>query len=144
VHPLIEPQNALERSFVAAADNEAMRAIFRRQFLEAQVAVALSSTTPEAPPRQIELRPGVHACLIFTSSARATEVMGAQAPRVMLTGRQALERMRGANAIININLRPFLTLDAAGIEAFLAVPTADATPAPETPALPPASAGPSQ
>lgn len=138
----ITPQNALERTFVAAVDSDQMKAVFRRQFLDSQVALALSSQTPDAPPRQIEVR-GVPACLIFTSSARATEVMGAQAPRVMLTGRQALERARGANVVININLRPFLTLDADGVEGFLALP-ADAPASPPAPPPPPASAGPSQ
>jgi hypothetical protein len=48
--------------------------------------------------------------------------MGAHAPRQMMTGRQALERIRGAPlVIININLEPYLTLDAPGIEGFLAV-----------------------
>lgn len=140
---LITPQNALERTFVAAVDSDQMKAVFRRQFLETQVALALSSQTPDAPPRQIEMQ-GVPVCLIFTSSARATEVMGAQAPRVMLTGREALERTRGANVVININLRPYLTLDAEGVEGFLALPaTAPASPPAATPP-PPASAGPSQ
>jgi hypothetical protein len=142
---LIEPQSALERTFVAATENDALRALFRLQFLESPVALALSGPSPDAPPRQIDLPRGARACLIFTSSARATEIIGARAPRVVLTGREALERVRGTNVIININLRPYLTLDAAGIETFLALPEIPEPPA-STPSPPPpsASAGPTQ
>lgn len=135
----IEPQNALERALIAATEvgaGEEERAAFRRLFLESQVALALSATDPEAPPRQVEPRPGVNTCLIFTSSARATEVMGANAARVMLTGREALERVRGANVTINMNLRPYITLDADGVAGFLALPAR--APAPAAPAAPPA------
>lgn len=149
-HTLITPRNALERAFVTATDDAATeaaraaaRAEFRRLFLSSQVALALSSTTPDAPPRQIEVH-GQPTCLIFTSSARATEVMGAQSPRVIVTGREALERVRGANVIVNINLRPFLALDTAGVESFIALPVPAAAPAPAQPAPPTDSAGPSQ
>lgn len=149
-HELIAPRNALERAFVTATDETgtdaaraAARAEFRRLFLSSQVALALSSTTPDAPPRQIEVH-GAPTTLIFTSSARATEVMGAQSPRVILTGREALARVRGANVIVNINLRPFLALDAEGVESFIALPVPAAAPAPAQPAPPTDSAGPSQ
>jgi hypothetical protein len=63
--------------------------------------------------------------------------MGARSPRQLMTGRQALQRLRGAHlVIININLDPYLTLDAAGVDAFLG---ADAAPA-----LQSRSAGPAQ
>ena len=137
----IEPANALERAFVTAASEESARAGFRRLFLRSQVALATVATTADAAARTIPMGPGGEACLIFTSNARASEVMGAHAPRLMMTGRQALERVRGAPLlIININLQPYLTLDAAGIESFLALPAGDAAPT----APPPVSAGPSQ
>lgn len=123
--PLIEPQNELERALIAATDpgsGEPQRDAFRRLFLRSDVALALSSNSPDAPPAQIEPRPGYQTCLIFTSSARAAEIMGASTPRIVLTGRQALERVRGANVVININRRPYITLDAEGIEGFLALP----------------------
>lgn len=144
--PLIEPRNDLERALLAATDQgagEPQRDAFRRLFLRSEVALALSANTPDAPPAQIEMRPGFHACLIFTSSARVTEIMGESAPRVVLLGRQALERVRGANVVININRRPFVTLDAEGVEGFLALPDGRAQrPAPARSA--PAANGPSQ
>jgi hypothetical protein len=145
--PVIEPQNALERALLAATDpgaGEPQRDAFRRLFLRSEVALALSANAPDAPPAQVEPRAGYRACLIFTSSARATEVMGADTPRIVLTGRQALERVRGANVVININRRPFITLDAEGVEGFLALPDGrEAAPQPQQPE-PPASTGPSQ
>ena len=131
----IEPANDLERAFVNAAHQANARIAFRRTFLASQVALATVSADANAAPREIRLGPGGEACLIFTSDARATQIMGPSAPRQLMTGRQALERLRGAPlVIININMDPYLTLDAAGIEAFLG---ADAPAAP-------ASAGPSQ
>jgi hypothetical protein len=144
--PFIEPQNELERALVAATDQgagDAQRNAFRRLFLRSNVALALSANAPEAPPAQIQLPGGVNTCLIFTSSARATEIMGESTPRIVLTGRQALERVRGTNVVININRRPYLTLDAAGVDGFLSLPDGRSTPAPQAP---PAqrSTGPSQ
>ena len=104
----------------------------------------LSANAPDAPPAQIEPRPGFPTCLIFTSSARVTEIMGASTPRVVLSGRDALERVRGTNVVININRRPFVTLDAEGVEGFLALPDGrEESSAPQQPQQP-ASAGPSQ
>ena len=134
---IIEPTNALERAFVEAARQESQRAAFRHIFLDAQVALATVSADANSAPRVVRLGPAGDACLIFTSNARATQIMGAQSPRQMMTGREALQRLRGAHlVIININLDPYLTLDAAGIEGFL---SADAAPA-----AAPRSAGPSQ
>jgi hypothetical protein len=144
--PIIEPQNALERALIAATDPgaaEPERDAFRRLFLGSSVALALSANSPDAPPAQVEPRSGYRTCLIFTSSARATEIMGADTPRIMLRGRQALERVRGTNVVININRRPFITLDADGVEGFLALPEGQDQPQPQQP-QPPASTGPSQ
>jgi hypothetical protein len=131
----IEPANDLERAFVTAAHQASARAAFRRTFLASQVALATMSAAANAPAREIRLGPGGDACLIFTSNARATQIMGPNSPRQLMTGRQALERIRGAHlVIININMDPYLTLDTAGIDAFLAAEAAPAAP----------SAGPSQ
>lgn len=140
---LIEPQNALEQSFLNALNNEALRPAFRRQFLTSQVALAVVSRLPEAPPRQVQMRPGVSACLIFTSSARASQVMGPMAPIQMLTGRRALQRVRGANVIINVNLAPALTLEPDDVQAFLDMPDESVAPPPQIP-TPPRLAGPTQ
>ena len=142
----IEPQNALEQTFVAAVDNPDLRAAFRRQFLESPVALALSSRDPSTPPREITLPNGVKACIIFTSPARAAAIMGDDSPYVMLTGREALTRVRGANVVINVNLRPYLLLDAEGVDGFLAIPQPPAAPEADAPALEPepTSAGPTQ
>ena len=145
--PIIEPQNALERALLAATDpgaGEPQRDAFRRLFLRSDVALVLSSNSPDAPPAQIEPRAGYRTCLIFTSSARVTEIMSANTPRAVVTGRQALERVRGTNVVININRRPFITLDAEGIEGFLALPEGRAAaPQPQPPEAP-ASTGPTQ
>ena len=131
----IEPANDLERAFVNAARQASARIAFRRTFLASQVALATVSTDANAAPREIRLGPGGQACLIFTSDARATQIMGPRAPRQLMTGRQALERLRGAPlVIININMDPYLTLDTAGIDAFLGAEAAPTAP----------SAGPSQ
>ncbi|HYD71807.1 MAG TPA: hypothetical protein VEF55_01620 [Candidatus Binatia bacterium] len=145
--PIIEPQNALERALLAATDpgaGEPERDAFRRLFLRSEVALALSSNSPDSPPAQIEPRAGFRTCLIFTSNARVTEIMGAGTPRVVITGRQALERVRGTNVVININRRPFITLDAEGVEGFLALPEGRETAPQPAPPPPPASAGPTQ
>lgn len=133
----IEPQNALERAFVTAAHEQSQRAAFRRIFLDSQVALATVSNDANAAPRVVTLGPAGDACLIFTSDARATQIMGARSPRQMMTGREALQRLRGARlVIININLDPYLTLDSDGVSAFLAADTA--------PPVTPRSAGPAQ
>lgn len=131
----IEPTNDLERAFISAAHQASARAAFRRTFLTSQVALATMTAAANSPARQVRLGPGGDACLIFTSNARATQIMGSQAPRQLMTGREALERIRGAHlVIININMDPYLTLDAAGIEGFLGAEAAPTAP----------SAGPAQ
>jgi hypothetical protein len=145
--PVIEPQNDLERALIAATDagaGEPQRDMFRRLFLRSEVALVLSANAPESPPAQIEPRQGYHTCLIFTSSARVTEIMSDSTPRIVLTGRQALERVRGTNVVINLNRRPFIVLDAAGVEGFLALPDGREASAPAEQPAPPTSAGPSQ
>jgi hypothetical protein len=140
----IEPQNALEQTFVDALTDETARPLFRRQFLTARVALAVVSIEPLSPPRQVELQPGVRTCLVFTSPARAAQVMGSEAPVILVTGRQALQRIRGANVVININLSPSLVLEPDDIEAYLEMPDESApraaAPEPQSPRL----AGPSQ
>lgn len=139
--PSITAQSELERLFLEAFEDERRRPLFRRALLVSQVALAISARDPAAPPRQISLRPGLTACLLFTSSARATEVMGAAAPRVVMTGREALERVRGANVVININLTPTLVLEAEDVDAYLDIPVV-VEDLPDVP--PPRSAGPTE
>lgn len=128
----IEPANALERTFVAALDNAAMRPVFRRQLLESHVAIALASNAPDAPPLEMSLREGVSSAVIFTSAERLDQVLGPSSPRAVMTGRAALERLRGKNVIINLRLMPMLTLEAEDVDRYLATPAS------------PGSAGPSQ
>lgn len=139
----IEPRNTLEHAFVDALNHEALRPAFRRQFLTSYVALAIAARDPQSAPRMIEVRPGIRAGLIFTSGGRALEVMGEQAPVLMITGRQALQRLRGQNAVININLAPALALAAEDIEAFLAMPDESVATPPTLP-TPPRLAGPTQ
>lgn len=125
----IEPENALERAFVAALDNEAMRPVFRRLLVEAPVALALASNAADAPPLQRPLRDGAAAGLIFTSAARLDAVLGEDAPRAVLPGREALERLRGNYAVLNFSLAPMLTLEPEDIERYLEIPESSAGPA---------------
>lgn len=128
----IQPQNALEYAFVAALTNAEMRPVFRRQLLEGHVALALTSTQANAPPREIIIREGHSAGLVFTSVARLETVLGADTPRAILTGRAALERLRGKNVVINARLAPMLTLEPEDVARYLATPVS------------PTSAGPAQ
>jgi hypothetical protein len=120
--PAIEPQNALERAFLDAMANEALRPPFRRQLLESRVALALASSAPDAPPRELTPREGVRAALIFTSGQRIDAVLGPSSPRVWLTGREALERLRGKHVVINARLVPMLVLEPEDVARYLETP----------------------
>lgn len=116
--PPIAPENELERAFVAALTDEAMRPEFRRLLLASQVALAVANTAPDAPPR--ELRFGALSTgVIFTSATRMNAVLGPTAPRRMMTGREALSLLRGKNVVINLMLTPMLTLEPDDVETYL-------------------------
>lgn len=123
----ISPQNALEYAFVAAMNSEAMRPAFRRALLENHVVLALTSSAPDAAPREITPAEGVRAGLIFTSSARLDTVLGPTAPRATMTGRAALERLRGKHVIINPRLAPMLVLEPEDVGRYLETPVSPAT-----------------
>ncbi len=131
--PGITPQNALERAFVAAMDSEAARPAFRRELLQSRVVLALASSAPDAAPREITPREGVRAGMVFTSNARINAVLGPAAPRAMMTGRAALERLRGRHVLVNARLAPMLVLEPEDVAAYLAAP-----------AEPPALTGPTE
>jgi hypothetical protein len=120
--PAITPRNALEQAFVAAMDSEALRPAFRRQLLASRVVLALASSAPDAPPREVTPREGVRAGLVFTSNARIDAVLGPAAPRAMMTGRAALERLRGRHVFINVRLAPMLVLEPEDVATYLAAP----------------------
>ncbi|MBX3429403.1 MAG: SseB family protein [Hyphomonadaceae bacterium] len=119
---LITPQNALETAFVSALNNEGMRPIFRRYLLETHVALALATSDDNSPPRQVRVRDGFTAGAIFTSEERLTHALGADAPHIMISGRAALTRLVGGNAVINPGYAPMLTLEPADLAAYLATP----------------------
>jgi hypothetical protein len=123
----ITPQNALETTFVAALTDEQMRPVFRRQLLEAPVALVLASSAPDAPPREFPVRDGVTTSAVFTSSTRLDTVLGPAASRTIVTGRDALTRLRGKNVVINPGLVPMLTLEAEDVELWLEPPLAGPT-----------------
>lgn len=116
----IEPATPLERAFVMAFTDQRMRPIFRQYFLDTSVALALADAEPDAAPLEVEIREGWRGGAIFTSAARIDAVLGADAPRIMLNGRAALERLRGKNAVLNYRLLPMLTLDSEDIATYLA------------------------
>ncbi|MGQ0531144.1 MAG: hypothetical protein ACT4OF_00445 [Caulobacteraceae bacterium] len=132
VNPIV-PQTELERTFLAAFSDESMRAAFRRQLLDSTVALVLASNANDSPPRAERMRGDAMVSFIFTTAARVDSVFGPAAPRAMIAGRAALERLRGKYVVVNYGLEPMLTLEPDDIERFLATPQ---TPAP--------SAGPSQ
>ena len=126
------PSNTLERTFIAAYRSEAMRPAFRRQFLESHVLVVTASNAPDAPPLLRALRGEDRAALIFTSGALLDQRLGPATPRVSLTGRAALQRLRDNHVVINFGYAPMLMLDPPGVAGFLGIPAT------------PDSAGPSQ
>lgn len=115
----IDPQTPLEMAFVQAQTNPRMRPIFRAYLLERSVVLAIAEAGSETP-REVQVRDGFVAGAIFTTAARMDAVLGADAPRISLNGRAALERCRGKNAVLNFRLMPMLTLDAEDVAAYLA------------------------
>jgi hypothetical protein len=118
----IEPQNALERTFVQALTNAEMRPAFRRQLLESQVALAMTGGDADAAPREFPYRGGATTAAVFTSAARLSAVLGDDAPRIVVSGRAALELLRGKNVVINPTLAPMLTLEPEDVERWLETP----------------------
>lgn len=118
----ITPQNALEYAFVSALTNQGMRPIFRRYLLETHVALALTSADENSAPREVRVREDFNAGAIFTSEQRLIQVLGADAPHIMINGRAALTRLVGKNVVINPGLVPMLTLEPADVAAYLATP----------------------
>jgi hypothetical protein len=115
----IQPENELERVFVAALTDPDMRPVFRRELLRSQVSLAMANSAPDSAPLELtfgELRTGA----IFTSTARQSSVLGPASARRVLSGRQALQRLRGKNVVINMRLAPMLTLEAEDVAAYLA------------------------
>lgn len=127
----ITPVNALEYAFVAALTDERMRPIFREYLVNTHVVLALSGEAQTSAPLEVDVRDGFRAAAIFTSAQRVDQVLGADAPRIVINGRAAFERVTGKNVVINYRLVPMLTLEPSDVARYLA-------------AAPPASAGPSQ
>ena len=117
----IEAENALEHDFLAAFANPEMRATFRLRLLQSLVTLALETQTPDSPPRLIPLGEDDEAGLIYTSPSRLASVLGPETARMVLTGRQALTRLRGKHVALNYGLLPMLTLEPSDIENFLQV-----------------------
>lgn len=116
----IEPENELERVFLAALDDPTQRPVFRRVLLESRVAVAYANDEYDSPPRLLRIDENREAGFIFTSDSRLSSVMGPGVPRRMMSGRQALELFEGKNAVLNWRLAPMLTLEAEDISTYLA------------------------
>jgi hypothetical protein len=96
-----------------------MRPIFRRYLLDTSIALALTEEGSDEP-LEVEVREGWRGGAIFTTAARLDSVLGEDAPRIMLNGRAALERLRGKNAVLNYRLVPMLTLDNEDVAEYLA------------------------
>lgn len=60
--------------------------------------------------------------MVFTSNARIDSVLGPAAPRATMTGRAALERLRGRHVLINARLAPMLVLEPEDVAAYLTAP----------------------
>ncbi len=120
--PMIEPANALEFAFVSALTNENMRPVFRRYLMDTHVALAMSGEGANATALEVEVEDGFVAAAIFTSAARVDDVLGEDAPRIMINGRAAFERLEGKNVVINYRLRPMLTLEPEDVARYLEAP----------------------
>lgn len=118
----IDPVNALEFAFVSALTNERMRPVFRQYLVNTHVVLALASAADDAPPLEIEVRDGFNAGAIFTSTQRIDAVLGAEAPRIVINGRAAFERLTGKNVVINYRLVPMLTLEPEDVARYLETP----------------------
>ncbi len=115
----IDPVNALEYAFVAALTDARMRPVFRQYLVNTHVVLALSSADQNSAPLEIDVRPDFRAAAIFTSAQRVDEVLGPNAPRIVINGRAAFERVAGKNVVINYRLVPMLTLEPADVAAYL-------------------------
>ena len=118
----IEPVNALEFAFVSALTNENMRPVFRQYLVNTHVVLALSGEDQDSAPLEIEVRDGFRAGAIFTSAQRIDAVLGADAPRIVINGRAAFERLAGKNVVINYRLVPMLTLEPDDVARYLETP----------------------
>lgn len=118
----IEPENALEYAFVSALTNETMRPVFRRYLMDTHIVLAMTNARDNAEPLEVEMQGGQRAAAIFTSATRINAVLGADAPRITLNGRAALERLDGKNVVINFRLIPMLTLEPEDVARYLAAP----------------------
>ena len=118
----ITAENDLERAFLLAIDNPDRRLAFRTSLLTSPVALALANQAADSPPRMVQIVGGVRAAAMFTSASRLSGVLGPAATQVTLTGRQALERARGMNVVLNYRLMPMLTLEPEDVAAYLATP----------------------
>ena len=116
----IDPVNALEYAFVQALTDARMRPVFRQYLVNTHVVLALSAADQNSAPLEIEVRPDFRAAAIFTSAQRVDEVLGPDAPRIVINGRAAFERVAGKNVVINYRLVPMLTLEPADVAAYLA------------------------
>lgn len=127
--PPITPENPLETAFVAAFTRESARPEFRRLLLSSNLALALANATPESPPLFVEMSPSVtgqsavfRGGAVFTSLARLQAALGPTAPNAVMKGRDALERLRGRNMVLNYHLVPVLTLEADDVAHYLDQP----------------------
>ncbi|HRP11202.1 MAG TPA: hypothetical protein PLK37_09230 [Terricaulis sp.] len=119
--PPINPENELERVFLAALEEEDARPRFRQLLMRSQVVLAMANNAPDSPPLEMtfgQLRPGA----IFTSATRMNAVLGPASARRVMTGRAALTRLSGKHVVINFMHTPMLTLDPPDVAAYLAQP----------------------
>ena len=116
----IDPVNALEYAFVQALTDARMRPVFRQYLVNTHVVLALSSADQNSAPLEIDVRPDFRAAAIFTSAQRVDEVLGPDAPRVVINSRAAFERLAGKNVVLNYRLVPMLTLEPSDVAAYLA------------------------
>ncbi len=117
--PPITPENELERVFLAALAEPDQRPVFRRTFLVSQVSLAMANSEADSEPLELtfgQLRTGA----IFTSPSRQNAILGPASARRVMSGRQALQRLRGKNVVINMMMTPMLTLEPEDVTSFLA------------------------
>lgn len=116
----IEAENELERAFLSAFRDPSARPGFRRELLASRVALALANSAADSPPRMQQVREDLRVGLIYSSASRLAGVLGPAAPRIVLTGRDALARLTGQHVAFNFRLVPMLTLEPEDVAEYLA------------------------
>lgn len=120
IPPHINPENDLERTLVSAMYfDPTQREVFPHVLLRSDVAIAMASDAPDSDPKMVTMSDGRRCVAMFSSPARLSSVLGPAVQQLLLTGRQALERYRVRNIVLNEGLAPYFVIEPSDIERYL-------------------------